>query len=165
MLQGMKGVRFRRLRGWRIPGVKAVVCYRVGQWIQNKNILIKLILTPFYLFFRHIVLTRWGVDIPHEAQIGAGINIDHFGGIFISKYARIGKNLNISQDVTIGMSGKGDSRGVPVIGDNVYIGPGAKLFGSITIGDNVKIGAYAVIHKFIPNNAVVVLMPGYEIFL
>jgi len=110
-----------------------------------------------------MVLTRWGIDIPREAQIGGGLCIGHFGSIFISRHAKIGENLNISQDVTIGMSGKGESRGVPVIGNNVYIGPGAKIYGKITIGDNVKIGANAVIYKNIPDNAVVVLSPGFEI--
>ena len=50
-----------------------------------------------------------------------------------------------------------------MIGDNVYMAPGAKIFGKITIGNNVKIGANAVIHKDIPDNAVVVLDPGFKI--
>lgn len=71
--------------------------------------------------------------------------------------------MNISQQVTIGVSGQGEKRGCPVIGDNVYLASGAKLFGKIKIGNNVKIGANAVIYKDIPDNAIVVLDPGFKI--
>lgn len=154
---------FSLLRLWRIPGVKAIVCYRFGYWLNNKNKFIRILTYPVYLILRHNVLTNWGIDIPKEAKIGPGLCVGHFGGIFISKYAVIGKNLNISQGVTIGMSGQGENRGVPVIGDNVYIAPGAKIFGKIKIGNNVKIGANAVIYKDIPDNAVAVCKPGFEI--
>jgi serine O-acetyltransferase len=69
----------------------------------------------------------------------------------------------MSQGITIGISGSGERRGVPTIGNDVYIAPGARLFGKIAIGNNVKIGANAVIHRDIPDNAVVVLDPGYKI--
>jgi serine O-acetyltransferase len=65
--------------------------------------------------------------------------------------------------VTIGIAGTGDKLGAPVLGDNVYIAPGARLFGKITIGNNVKIGANAVIYKSIPDNSVAVLDPGFRI--
>ena len=76
--------------------------------------------------------------------------------------AIIGSNANISQNITIGVSGQGDNRGVPVIGDNVYIAPGARIFGKIHIGNNVKIGANAVIHKSIPDNSIAVA-PSFTI--
>ncbi len=63
----------------------------------------------------------------------------------------------------MGVSGKGEKRGVPIIGDNVYIAPGAKIFGKIKIGNNVKIGANAVVYKNIPDNAIVVLESGFKI--
>jgi serine O-acetyltransferase len=147
---------------FRSPGVHAMVTFRFGQWLLNQNILIKILLTPLYLFlYRRNRI--WGIEIPRTASIGEGFYIGHHGGITISPKAKIGKNCNISQQVTIGIAGKGDKRGAPIIGDNVYIAPGAKLFGKITIGNNVKIGANAVIHKDIPDNAIVVLNPGYSI--
>lgn len=163
MRKGISGGRFALVRAWSIPGVKAVACYRFGQWINSQPLIIRFISTPFYRVFRIRVLTRWGIDIPREARIGPGPCVGHFGGIFISKHAVIGKNFNLSQDVTIGMSGRAENRGVPVIGDNVYVAPGAKIFGQIVIGDNVKIGANAVVYKDIPDNAVVVMKPGFEI--
>ena len=80
----------------------------------------------------------------------------HYGGIFVSAEAKIGKNVNISQGVTIGVAGHGAKRGSPTIGDNVYIAPGAKIFGKIKIGNDVKIGANAVVYKDIPEGATVV---------
>ena len=74
-------------------------------------------------------------------------------GIYISHNAVIGKNCTIFQQVTIG-EGKG---GAPKIGDNCYIGAGAKVIGNITIGDNVKIGAGCVVFEDIPDNSTVVM--------
>jgi serine O-acetyltransferase len=105
----------------------------------------------------------WGIEIPRQAQIGSGFYIGHFGGIMISDGVKIGSNCNISQQVTIGISGQGEKRGAPTIGNNVYIAPGAKIFGKIKIGDNVKIGANAVIHKSVPDNAIAVLNPGFQL--
>ena len=148
---------------YRTPGVHAVITLRFGQWLLRQNLLVKIFLSPVYLLQYYRMKTNWGIDIPRKTNIGEGFYIGHFGGITISPGAVIGKNMNISQQVTIGVSGQGEKRGCPAIGDNVYIAPGAKLFGKITIGNNVKIGANAVIHKDIPDNAVVVLEPGFKI--
>ena len=67
--------------------------------------------------------------------------------------ATIGRNVTIFHQVTIGRS-RGEA---PVIGDNVFIGPGAKIFGGIRIGDNVNIGANCVVFQDVPDNATVVL--------
>lgn len=74
-------------------------------------------------------------------------------GIVIAAEAKIGYNCFISHQVTIGRS-KG---GVPTIGDNVYIGPGAKIFGNIKIGNNVRIGANCVVFEDVPDNSTIVL--------
>ena len=158
------GNRLKRIiQCYRTPGVHAVVNIRFGQWIQKQNRLLKIFLFPFYyLQFRHI-RTRWGIEIPYTTQIGKGFYIGHFGEIIVSSQAKIGENVNISQGVTIGVSGQGDKRGCPTIGNNVYIAPGAKIFGKITVGDNVKIGANAVVYKDVPDNVNVVLDPGMKI--
>lgn len=146
----------------RSPGVHAMITFRFGQWLLHQNILFKIVLTPIYLFlYRRDRL--WGIEIPRKTHIEEGFYIGHYGGITISAKAKIGKNCNISQLVTIGVSGQGEKQGAPTIGDNVYIGPGAKLFGKIKIGNNVKIGANAVVHKDVPDNAIVVMDPGFSI--
>lgn len=85
-----------------------------------------------------------------------------FGGITVGP-ATIGRHCNLSQGVTIGVSGHGDKHGCPTIGAHVYLAPGAKVFGKITVGHYVKIGANAVIYPDTPNMAVVVMKPGFEI--
>jgi len=160
----VSGNKLKKIIGcYRSPGVHAIVNVRFDHWIKKKNIVFKLILLPMYQMQYYLIRTRWGIEIPAAAQIGKGFYIGHFGGIIISSSAKIGENVNISQQVTIGISGNGDKRGCPVIGDNVYIAPGAKIFGKITIGNNVKIGANAVVYKDIPDNVTVVLDPGMKI--
>ena len=101
--------------------------------------------------------------IERGATIGPGLYVGHFGGINISGAAKIGRNCFISQGITIGAAGQGDHRGAPQIGDGVYIAPGARIFGKITIGNDCKIGANCVVHKDVPNGATVVTTGGCEI--
>jgi serine O-acetyltransferase len=147
----------------RAPGVHAVIVFRYGQWARRRSLLFRIVLDPVYLLQNSLIKILWGIELPRSAQIGAGLYIGHFGGITISPAAVIGLNCTMSQGITIGISGSGERRGVPTIGNDVYIAPGARLFGKIAIGNNVKIGANAVIHRDIPDNAVVVLDPGYKI--
>ena len=72
----------------------------------------------------------------------------------------IGKNCNISQGVTLGQANRGQNKGYPILGDNIYIGPGAKIVGAVKIGNNVAIGANCVVTKDVPDNSVVIGIPG-----
>jgi serine O-acetyltransferase len=101
-----------------------------------------------------------GISISFSAQIGEGFYIGHFGGIFIHKDVTIGKYCNISQGVSIGLGGRGPNTGSPVLGDRIYIGPNVVLCGRITIGNDVAIGANAVVTKSIPKTAVVAGIPA-----
>ena len=148
---------------YRSPGVHAVITFRFGQWLRRRTFIVRILLEPIYLFLFHRIRAKWGIDIPRSTDIGEGFYVGHFGGITISPSAKIGRNVNISQLVTIGVSGQGEKAGCPVIGDNVYLAPGAKVFGKISVGNNVKIGANAVVYKDIPDNAIVVLDPGFKI--
>lgn len=76
---------------------------------------------------------------------------------------KIGWNCNISNRVTLGISSRGKNKGVPQIGNDVYIGPGAVIIGHIVIGNNVAIGANCVVTKDVPANAVVAGIPGQVI--
>jgi serine O-acetyltransferase len=143
----------------RSPGVQAVVVLRFGQWASTLPAMLRLPLGVAYVLLNGLVKVLWGIEIPRRTRIGPGLYIGHFGGIVVNPHAVLGRNCTLSQGVTIG-AGAG---GAPVLGDDVYIAPGAKVFGAIRVGNNVKIGANAVIHKDLPDNAVAALVPGFEI--
>lgn len=147
----------------RTPGVQAVTVFRFGQWMQTLPLPLRLPLGLVYAVLNLMVQVLWGIELPRRARIGPGLSIGHFGGIVISPDTVMGSNCGVSQGVTIGIGGSGDRTGVPVIGNDVYIAPGAKIFGAIRVGNNVKIGANAVVYKDVPDNAVVALVPGFTI--
>jgi serine O-acetyltransferase len=160
----LQGGRLRRVVNClRTPGVQAVIVFRFGQWLDSQPVLLKLLLQPIYFVLNGLVQIVWGIELPRSAAIGPGLYIGHFGGIIIAPGVTIGRNCNLSQHITIGLSGQGEKAGVPTIGDNVYIAPGAQVFGKISVGNNVKIGANAVIYRDIPDNAIAVLDPGFRI--
>ena len=107
--------------------------------------------------FQRVRLTRkFGVQISESCLIGAGFDIPHCLPIVIHNNAKIGKNCTCHQFVTIaGVDGI-----APCIGDNCYIGTGACLVGNITIGNNVPIGANAVVTTSVPDNATVGGVPA-----
>lgn len=118
---------------------------------------------PFYLFHKirlHNLGIKLGFSIP-ENCFGYGLSIAHYGTIVVNPNVRVGSDCRIHTGVNIGANK--DAFDVPVIGNHVYIGPGAKIFGKITIGNNVKIGANAVVLKDAPDNAVLVGIPARNI--
>jgi serine O-acetyltransferase len=131
----------------------------MGQWLRTKPFPVRLLLKPFVSMQRHHVRGKWGICIGADAQIGPGFHIIHYGGIFVGSDVIAGENFTITHDITLGFSQAKCIQGCPVIGNNVFIAPGAKIAGSINIGDNVKIGANAVIERDIPDNAVVQIRP------
>lgn len=147
----------------RSPGVHAVTVLRFGQWAQRLPAPLRWPLGVVYVVLNGSIKILWGIEIPRQTRIGPGLYIGHFGGIVVSGLAQIGCNCSLSQGVTIGAAGVGERAGAPVIGDDVYLAPGAKVFGAIRIGHNVKIGANAVVHKDLPDNAVAALVPGFTI--
>ncbi len=98
-------------------------------------------------------------SISIDAQISNPLILPHgVSGIFISQSAVIGSNVVVFQQVTIGANTIKESKsyGAPIIGNDVYIGAGAKIIGNVTVADNSRIGANAVVVKNVPYNALVV---------
>ncbi len=106
------------------------------------------------------VQNRFGASLPLSVRMDRSVFFPHgISRIFISVGAVIGKNCTIFQQVTIGSNTLLDSAlpGIPVIGDNVYIGAGAKIIGGVRVGNHVRIGANCVVVRDVPDNATVVL--------
>ena len=133
----------------REPGFNFLFWLRVRSLFQSKIV--------GYILHRKRI--RFGIDI-RSMQIGEGFYIGHYGHIVVNGNASIGNNCNISQGVTIGVINTGSKQGTPVIGNHVYIAPGAKIIGNIRIGNNVAIGANSVITNDLPDNAVVAGIPA-----
>jgi serine O-acetyltransferase len=96
-----------------------------------------------------------GFDVSPLAEIGPGLYVaPHPGGVVVHSEARIGKNCNLHHGVTIGRKHRGAHSGVPSIGDNVWIGPGAKLVGAISVGNGAVIGPNCVVSEDVPPEAV-----------
>lgn len=138
-------------------GFKISFIYRLCHYFYLKNN--KLLLSFFNILFHHYK-DLYSIDLSYETNIDSGLYIGHVFGIAISPRAKVGKNINLSQSVTIGFASRGKNKGYPTIGDNVYIGPGAVVIGNIKVGNNVAIGANCVVTKDIPDNAVVVGVPA-----
>lgn len=101
---------------------------------------------------RKVIEIVTGISISSGAVIGPGLYIGHFSGIVVGRGVQIGANCNLSHGVTVG-----GHRGCPVIGDAVYLAAGAKVFGPISVGDHVAIGANAVVRRSVPSHTTVVV--------
>ena len=127
--------------------------YRLANWLYRHHI-------PFLpkLFWR-IMYVLFNSSLPASCTIGKGTVLAYGGiGIVIHARAVIGRNCMIGQNITIG--GKSGWYEVPVIGDNVHISAGARILGPIRIGNNVIIGANAVVVKDVPDNCIVAGIPA-----
>jgi serine O-acetyltransferase len=139
-----------------------ILFYRLGCWARTEcnvpifNLLLKII-TRFLCKFMSIVT---GYQIPFEAKIGSGLYIGHIGYLAINSKAVIGNNCNLSAGVIIGEGGRGDAKGAPTLGDFVYVAPGAKIIGKIRVGNNVAVGANAVVVKDVPDGMSVAGIPA-----
>lgn len=143
-------------------GLWALFVYRISNGIYNSKApnFIKKILLVFAVISQKWIEILAGISLPYSAQIGEGFYIGHFGGIIINASAIIGINCNISQGVTIGVSGRGEKRGVPVIGNNVYLGANAVIVGKINIGDNCVIAANSLVIDSVEANKTVLGVPA-----
>jgi len=135
-----------------IPGLKYMTIFRLVQHYRTRN---RLLFYFFFLWLRRLKV-KYGFDISYRTQIGKGFYIGHLGTVVIHGDSVIGENCNISQGITIGVSNYGSKKGVPVIGNRVFMGPNACVFGNISIGDNVVIGANTVVTDSVPAGKTVV---------
>lgn len=128
---------------------------RCAEHYGKSNDTLSRALSRYYAFRARRFGQRLGLTVP-TGTCGPGLFIVHWGSLVVSGKARIGRNCRMHSGVNIGAT----DDGAPIIGDNVYIGPGAKIFGDITIGDNVKVGANSVVNQSFPSNVVIAGVPA-----
>ncbi|MFV3406561.1 MULTISPECIES: serine O-acetyltransferase [Pseudomonas] len=145
---------------WGAQGFWVLLVYRFGRWRYGVRPapLRKLCSLIYKVLFKCVQILT-GVELPCEVEIGRNFIIDHFGGIVVSGYARFGDDCRIRNGVVVGLKNV-DEPCAPVFGNNVDIGTGAKVLGNIRIGDNVVIGANAVVLVDVPDNSLAIGVPA-----
>ena len=136
------------------PGFQSIVIHR----FTHKLWKFKIPLIPRLLSHLNRVLT--GIEIHPGAKIGKRVFIDHGMGVVIGETAEIGNNCLLYQGVTLGGTGKSHGKRHPTLMENVVVGAGAKVLGSITVGSNTRIGAGSVVVRNVEENSTVVGVPG-----
>lgn len=137
------------------PGLQARWAHVFNHWLWKKG------LRGLARYFSQCVRFWTGVEIHPGAQIGRRFFIDHAMGVIIGETTVIGDDCVLYQNVTLGGTGKETGKRHPTLGNNVMVGVGAAVLGSITIGDNSKIGGGSVVVKDVPPNCTVVGVPGH----
>lgn len=135
-------------------GLHAIWGYRLAHiFFKKERFFIARVISQLSRFFT-------GIEIHPGAQIGRRFFIDHGMGVVIGETCEIGDNVTLFQGVTLGGTGKEKGKRHPTLKDNVLVASGAKVLGSIVIGENSKIGAGSVVLKDVPENSTVVGIPG-----
>jgi serine O-acetyltransferase len=141
-------------------GLWVIAVYRFGRWrYQIRRRWLRMPFSAAYRILWLLVEILTGIELPCEAIVGRRFRIDHFGGIIISGDAVFGDDCVIRNGVTVGLRNTGE-RGSPIIGNRVDVGAGAKILGSIRIGDDVAIGANAVVLTDVPPRSIAVGIPA-----
>jgi serine O-acetyltransferase len=140
------------------PGVHAVWFHRIGHglWTRGWRVTAR--------FVSHVSRFMTGIEIHPAATLGDGLFIDHGMGVVIGETAEVGENVTILQGVTLGGTSLRREKRHPTLGDNVVVGAGAKILGGFTIGAGSRIGAGSVVVREVPENSVVVGVPGRVTF-
>ena len=146
------------------PGVKAVLFHQLAHFFS---------VAKFDLVARMISQSSrflTGIEIHPKAKIGKNLFIDHGMGVVIGETSEIGNNVTIYHGVTLGgispsidSDKQRDVKRHPTLKNNVVVGSGAQILGPVTVGENAKIGANAVVTKDVPDNAVMVGVPAKNV--
>jgi len=131
-------------------GTAAMICYRLMQWAGRWH------LVPLAMFFNKWNAVFCNCIIGRGAQFGPGFVLIHSTGVVINGTVRGGTNVSIEHQVTIGA----ERRQSPAIGNDVFLGAGSKIIGSVSIGDGARVGANAVVVHDVPPHTTVVGIPA-----
>ena len=125
-------------------GYQAVVLYRLASWFKRHRV---PVLGPLVA---RLSLFLTGVDVSPTAEIGPGLMISHGIGIVVGYRVRIGEGATLLHQVTLGAATTRQRAAMPVLGDGIYVGAGAKLIGEIEVGDGCFIGADVLLTESVP---------------
>lgn len=142
------------LKGFMSPGFRFIYYLRKAQQYSSKH--------PFGIFYRLLLRRysiKYGYQISAKTEIGAGLNLGHWGTVVVNPKAKIGKNCNIAHGVTLGQTNRGKSKGYPTLKNDVWVGTNAVIVGGITIGNNVLIAPNSYVTQDVPDNSVVMGNP------
>lgn len=141
-------------------GFWVMLVYRFGRWRYGvRPAILRKLFSFFYKVLYKLVQIITGIELPCEVELGKNFIIDHFGGVVISGYAKFGDSCRVRNGVVVGLKNV-EELAAPVIGNYVDIGAGAKILGKIRIGNNVIIGANAVVLCDVPDNSIAVGVPA-----
>jgi serine O-acetyltransferase len=143
----------------REQSIWAVAVYRFGRWNDRRPASPSrwLLDRAYWAAFR-LVETATGISFSKATEIGGGLRIHHFGGIFVNERTRIGPGCTLRQGVTIGSAT--DDGPTPVIGADVDVGAYAQILGGVSVGDGASIGAMSVVLSDVPAGATAVGIPA-----
>ncbi len=136
------------------PGVHAIWLHRISHRLWRRGWLVTA------RFLSHVGRFLTGIEIHPAARLGPGLFIDHGMAVVIGETAEVGENVTLLQGVTLGGTSLKREKRHPTVGDNVVVGAGAKILGAFTIGAGSRIGAGSVVVREVPENCVVVGVPG-----
>ncbi len=140
------------------PGVHAIWFHRIAHGLWRRGWLVA------GRFVSHVGRFLTGIEIHPAARLGPGLFIDHGMGVVIGETAEVGENVTILHGVTLGGTSLKKEKRHPTLADNVVVGAGAKILGAFTIGAGSRIGAGSVVVREVPENSVVVGVPGRVTF-
>ncbi|MCD6570724.1 MAG: hypothetical protein J7L53_08495 [Deltaproteobacteria bacterium] len=138
------------------PRTQAMAFFRMSQWCVRHG------LKPFGMILETLNIILWGCELSPKMEIGKGFILKHTLSVGLG-FSKAGENLTVYMGVSVG-SAQGeaeyDETGRPRLGNNVTIYDSAKIFGGVTIGDNVIIGTNSVVMKSVPSNCIVAGSPA-----
>lgn len=148
-------------KDWTKPGFRAVAIQRFGVW--RMSVQPKWLRAPLSVLYRMLyrkARNTYGIDLPYSVKLGRRVVIEHQGAIIIHGDCVIGDDSIIRQGVTLGNRYLDRPLDAPRLGQRVNVGAGAKILGGVSIGDDVTIGANAVVLKDIPAGHTAVGIPA-----
>lgn len=143
-------------------GLWALLEYRISASVYRSALprVIKIPLRVALTIWHKLIEVLTGINLPCTAQIGPGLHLPHCGQRIIHSASVIGRDCCISQGVTIGISGRGEQRGVPVIGDRVYLGVNAVVVGKVTVGNDAVVAANSLVLRDVAPKCGVIGVPA-----